>query len=345
MKRHFSFVLILPSLVTLMSVSNVHAQITAWGEYGVDSLNLKLVRTEGLHEIDLIEQDSGRPQYNTFDRFTKRGDSIWDYSEYQNRFASGRRSMLYDSANRLLFESDIHNNDFIFQGRQSYYYSYDSLGRMIKKSQLSSVDNRLTTDILSYNSSGDTVVTLNYDQEGKLFQIDTNVYDRYGNWLFWTYRYEGSFDTSQHEIAHNIYDAQGRLLQGGSIPSIRPSQVPHPFMDKIVYIDSPGVENSWDYRWADTSWSKIPDEHSRMDSISLKRATEYFDTTGAVEASQVEQYETLRHPLLIRYEKPKLHFVRTEEWTYGPHGERTSYTMLHGDRIINSEIFSYKYSK
>ena len=345
MKRHFSFILILASLFASMNASILHAQITAWGEYGVDSLNLKLARTEGLHEIDLIEQDSGRPEYKTFDRFTKRGDSIWDYSEYQNRFSSGSRSMLYGSANRLLFESDFPNNNFIFQGRKSFYFSYDSLGRMIKKSELSSVENRLTTDILSYNPIGDTVVTLNYDQEGKLFQIDTIVYDRFGNELLWTYRFTAFHDTAHHGITDNIYDSQGRLLQRGSMPSIRSPLALHPFMEKKIYVDSLGVENSWDYRWADTTWSKFPDEYSRMDSINLKRTTEYFDTIGAIEASQVEEYESPKHPLHIRYEKPKLDFIRTEEWTYGAHGERTSYTMLHNGRIMSSEIFSYKYSK
>jgi hypothetical protein len=346
MKGQFSFVLILASFLASMNVSILHAQIImAWGEYGVDTLNLNLVRTAGLREIDLIEQDSGRPEYKTFERFSMSGDSIWDYSQYQNRFDSGSRKMLFDPQNRLLFESDFQKNNFMFQGRQSYYCSYDSLGRMIKKSELSSVENRLTTDMLTYNSLGDTVVTLNYDQDGDLFQIDTNVYDRYRNLLFWTYRYVRMGDTNQNEITHNVYDALGRLTERGSIPSLHSSQTPHPFMEKKVYVDSPGVENEWDYRWDDTSWLKIPDEHSRMDSIALKRTTEYFDTTGALIGFKVEEYQSLRHPLHVRYEKPKLHFVRTEEWTYGTHGERTSYTMLNNAQIVESEIYTYIYSK
>jgi hypothetical protein len=346
MKRQFSFFLISVSLFGSMNVSILHAQIImAWGEYGVDTLNLNLVRTAGLREIDLIEQDSGRPEYKTFERFSMSGDSIWDYSHYQNRFDSGSRKMLFDPTNRLLFESDFQKNNFMFQGRQSYYCSYDSLGRMIKKSELSSVDNRLTTDILSYNSRGDTVVTSNYDQDGQLFQIDTNIYDRYGNQLLWRQKHVGIPEWSESEIGHNLYDSRGRLIARGSMPSIKPTPISYPFMEKKEYVDTPGIENEWDYRWADTSWSKIPDEHSRMDSITLERTTEYFDMTGALIGSKVEEYQSLRHPLHVRYEKPKLHFVRTEEWTYGLHGERTSYTMRHDDRVISSEIFSYIYSK
>jgi hypothetical protein len=104
MKRCFSFALISVSFVASMNVSILRAQIMAWGEYGVDSLNLTLARTEGLREIDFVDRDSGRPEYKTIERFTKSGDSIWDYSKYQNRFDSGSRYMLYDSENRLLFE-------------------------------------------------------------------------------------------------------------------------------------------------------------------------------------------------------------------------------------------------
>jgi hypothetical protein len=345
MKRQFLFVLIFVNFITLMNVNNLHGQIMEWGEYGVDSTNLKLVRTDGLHEIDLVEQDSGRPEYKTFEQFSKTGDSIWDYSEYQNRFDSGSRRMLFDSRNKLLFESDIHNNSFFFQGSQSYYYSYDSLRRIIKKSHLSSVDNQLTTDILSYNSRGDTVVTWDYDEEGKLFQIDTNIYDRYGNELTWRQKHVGFPEWPESEIGHNIYDIRGRLIARSSMPSIKPTRIVYPFMEKKVYVDSPGVENNWDYRWGDTSWSKFPDEHGRMDSIKLQRVTERFDSSGTLISTEVIDYKSIKRALHIRYDKPKENLIEDETFTYGRHDRLTSENIFHNNRLVKTRTYTYIYSK
>jgi hypothetical protein len=346
MKRRISLILILTCFWGVPNSGILHAQMMAWGEYGGDNIKLNLVRAKGLREVDRIVEDSGRPSYKDIDQFHKSGDSIWEYSQYHSRFDSGVRNMLFDSSNRVVFESDTYDNSPIFHGRISYYFLYDSLGRAIKKTQLRTIDNRLITQLYSYSARGDSVRVQDYDEEGKLWETELQVYDRFGNQLFWSNRYVSMPAFPESEIVHNIYDSRGRLIERGSMPALNgSSKAPHPFSEKIIYVDSEGIENGLRYWWADTSWGRFPKEHSRMDSLAFHRISESFDTNGTLRATTVTDYKSFRLPTHMSLEMATNNFVRSTDYTYGPNDELISEVTRHNGHIVANITYTYIYSK
>jgi hypothetical protein len=333
-------VFLLASFFVGANASSLRAQYGKGNIFAKDTVELKLVGTAGLRSEIRVVEDSGKPAYRSFTTFSPDGDSIWERSQYHDNLDSGSTLILFDSANHVLFMSD--NNSFLKQ-RITYYYWYDSLKRLVKESSLSPLDNRFSITCYSYRAQGDSVLSYEYDQDGNIFSTQLNTYDSKGNLLYWSGK---NSNFPEFEYARNTYDAHGRLIE--QMPMYRQKEMmslTNSFREKRVYADSQGIENGWKYKWADTSWSNLPIEHWRMDSISHQRIVESFNPDGSIKERTLTDYDTLFRVVHSQLEDPKTNYTRSGDSVYGPNGLPTSHIVLHNGRVVETETYTYIYSK